>query len=137
MSSSLILRTIFVFAIIFVALGVIPKPFFCHTHAISVAFLRLLNEGDLLRCFRDSGSVTYASTLPAPLVGPRCPACTLPSPSASCISSFVQSLSTFDSNVREWHFVQHSLFRGKRGKDLLVSKINTTFAFRNRGVEQW
>ncbi len=125
MSSSLILRTIFVFAIIFVALGVIPKPFFCHTHAISVAFLRLLHEGDLLRCFRDSGSVTYASTLPAP------------SPSAPCISSFVQSLSTFDSNVREWHFVQHSLFRGKRGKDLLVSKINTTFAFRNRGVEQW
>ena len=125
MSSSLILRTIFVFAIIFVALGVIPKPFFCHTHAISVAFLRLLHEGDLLRCFRDSGSVTYASTLPAP------------SPSAPCISSFVQSLSTFDSNVREWHFVQHSLFRGKRGKDLLVSEINTIFAFRNRGVEQW
>ena len=28
-----------------------------------------------------------------------------------CISSFVQSLSTFASNVREWHFVQHSLFR--------------------------
>ena len=25
-----------------------------------------------------------------------------------CISSFVQSLSTFASNVREWHFVQHS-----------------------------
>ena len=125
MSSSLILRTIFVFAIIFVALGVIPKPFFCHTHAISVAFMRLLHEGDLLRCFRDSGSVTYASTLP------------VPSPSAPCISSFVQSLSTFDSNVREWHFVQHSLFRGKRGKDLLVSKINTIFAFRNRGVEQW
>ena len=51
---------------------------------------------DTTRCFRDSGSVTYVSTLPAP------------SPSAPCISSFVQSLSTFDSNVREWHFVQHS-----------------------------
>ena len=62
------------------------------------AILRLLHEGDLLRCFRDSGSVTYVSTLPAP------------SPSAPCISSFVQSLCTFKSNVREWHFVQHSHF---------------------------
>ena len=26
-----------------------------------------------------------------------------------CISSFVQSLSIFEANVREWHFVQHSL----------------------------
>ena len=34
----------------------------------------------------------------------------LPSSSAPCISSLVQSLSTFASNVREWHFVQHSLF---------------------------
>ena len=51
--------------------------------------MRLLHEGDLRRCFRDSGSVTYVSTLPAP------------SPSAPCISSFGQSLSAFDSNVRE------------------------------------
>ena len=29
--------------------------------------------------------------------------------SAPCISSFAQSLSTFETNVREWHFVQHSL----------------------------
>ena len=61
-------------------------------------FLRLLHEGDLLRCFRNSVSVTYVSTLPST------------SSSAPCISSFVQSLSTFETNVREWHFVQHSLF---------------------------
>ena len=29
-------------------------------------YMRLLHEGDLRRCFRDSGSVTYVSTLPAP-----------------------------------------------------------------------
>ena len=58
--------------------------------------LRLLHEGDLLRCFRNSASVTYMSTLPSA------------SSSAPCISSFVQSLSTFASNMREWHFVQHS-----------------------------
>ena len=29
-------------------------------------YMRLLHEGDLWRCFRDSGSVTYVSTLPAP-----------------------------------------------------------------------
>ena len=57
---------------------------------------RLLHEGDLLRCFRNSVSVTYVSTLPST------------SSSAPCISSFVQSLSTFETNVREWHFVQHS-----------------------------
>ena len=60
------------------------------------AMERLLHEGDLLRCFRDSVSVTYVSTLPST------------SSSAPCISSFVQSLSTFETNVREWHFVQHS-----------------------------
>ena len=60
-------------------------------------YLRLLHEGDLLRCFRNSTSVTYESTLPSA------------SFSAPYISSFVQSLSTFDSNVREWHFVRHSL----------------------------
>ena len=49
-----------------------------------VYFLRLLHEGDLLRCFRNSVSVTYVSTLPSP------------SSSAPCISSFVQSLGTFD-----------------------------------------
>mgnify|MGYP006956244283 CR=1 FL=1 len=65
-------------------------------------YMRLLHESDLLRRFRDSGSVTYASTLPAP------------SPSAPCISSFVQSLSTFNSNVREWRFLQHSLHRRVR-----------------------
>ena len=54
--------------------------------------LRLLHEGDLLRCYRNSASVTYVSTLPAP------------SPSASGISSCVQSPSTFEPNVREWHF---------------------------------
>ena len=58
--------------------------------------MRLLHEGDLLRCFRNSVSVTYVSTLPST------------SSSAPCISSFVQSLSTFETNVREWHFVQHS-----------------------------
>ena len=57
-----------------------------------------LHESDLLRCFRDSGSVTYVSTLQAP------------SPLAPGIPSFVQSLSTFEANVREWHFVQHSLY---------------------------
>ena len=70
--------------------------------------MRLLHEGDLRRCFRDSGSVTYMSTLPAPqlgLGGLRHLALIL----RPCISSFVQSLSAFDSNVREWHFVQHSL----------------------------
>ena len=44
-------------------------------------YFETLHEGDLLRCFRNSASVTYASTLPAPLVGPWCPACTLPSSS--------------------------------------------------------
>ena len=58
--------------------------------------MRLLHEDDLLRCFRNSVSVTYVSTLPST------------SSSAPCISSFVQSLSTFETNVREWHFVQHS-----------------------------
>ena len=57
---------------------------------------RLLHEGDLLRCFRNSVSVPYVSTLPST------------SSSAPCISSFVQSLCTFETNVREWHFVQHS-----------------------------
>ena len=52
--------------------------------------LRLLHEGDLLRCFRNSVSVTYVSTLPSA------------SSSAPCISSFVQSLSTFETNVREY-----------------------------------
>lgn len=42
--------------------------------------LRLLHKGDLLRCYRDSGLVTYVSTLPAH------------SPSAPCISSFLQHL---------------------------------------------
>ena len=56
------------------------------------ASLRQLHEGDLLRCYRNSGSVTYVSTLPAP------------SPSAPGISSCVQSPSTFEPNVREWHF---------------------------------
>ena len=60
--------------------------------------MRLLHEGDLLRCFRNSVLVTYVSTLPST------------SSSAPCISSFVQSLSTFETNVREWHFVQHSLY---------------------------
>ena len=62
---------------------------------------------DTTRCFRDSGSVTYVSTLPAPRWGLgalRHLALTL----RPCISFFVQSLSAFDSNVREWHFVQHS-----------------------------
>ena len=57
---------------------------------------RLLHEGDLLRCFRNSVSVTYVSTPP------------LTSSSAPCNSSFAQSLSTLETNVREWHFVQHS-----------------------------
>ena len=58
---------------------------------------RLLHEGDLRRCYRNSGSVTYVSTLPSP------------SSSAPCISSFVQCPGTLEANVREWHFVQHSL----------------------------
>ena len=41
---------------------------------------RLLHEGDLLRCFRNSASATYASALPSA------------SSLAPCISSFVQSL---------------------------------------------
>ena len=45
----------------------------------------------------NSVSVTYVSTLPSS------------SSSAPCISSFAQGLSTFEPNVREWHFVQHSL----------------------------
>ena len=53
---------------------------------------RLLHEGDLLRCFRNSVSVTYVSTLPSTLS------------SAPCISYFVQSLCTYEANVREWHF---------------------------------
>ena len=60
--------------------------------------MRLLHEGGLLRCFRNSVLVTYVSTLPST------------SSSAPCISSFVQSLSTFETNVRDWHFVQHSLY---------------------------
>ena len=39
----------------------------------------------------------------------------------------------FSSNSVQY---QHYSY-GKRDIDLLVSKINTTFAFRNRGVEQW
>ena len=67
------------------------------SHMVVADYSRLLHEGDLLRCFRNSASVTYVSTL------------LLSSSSAPCISSFVQSLSTFETNVREWHFVQHSL----------------------------
>ena len=81
-----------------------------------VTFLRLLHEGDLLRCFRNSGSVTYVSTLPSPWWGLgalRHLALIL----RPCISSFVPSLSTFESNVRERHFVQHSLFIGTFAKD--------------------
>ena len=51
---------------------------------VSSPYLRLLHEGDQLRCFWISVSVTYVSTLPSP------------SSSAPCISSFVQSLDTFD-----------------------------------------
>ena len=63
---------------------------------------------DTTRCFRNSGSVTYVSTLPSPLVGPWCPACTLPSSSAPCISSFVQ------------HSLYVSLIRQKNNGDTSV-----------------
>ena len=91
------------------------------THYLANIYMRLLHEGDLRRCFRDSGSVTYVSTLPVPQLGLgalRHLALTL----RSCISSFVQSLSTFDSNVREWHFVQHSHGMGRDGAGLRIRK---------------
>ena len=76
--------------------------------------MRLLHEGDLLRCFRNSVSVTYVSTLPST------------SSLAPCISSFVQSLSTFETNVREWHFVRHSPNIGIRiSPDLVTGSTQT------------
>ena len=76
-----------------------PRRYTSHTSEEKVGLIGhgwMLQNGDLLRCFRNSGSVTYVSTLPSP------------SPSAPGISSCVQSPSTFKANVREWHFVQHS-----------------------------
>ena len=43
---------------------------------------RLLHEGDLLRCFRNSALVTYVSTLPSALVEPWCPTAPCPHPQA-------------------------------------------------------
>ena len=56
---------------------------------VSSPYLRLLHEGDLLRCFRNSASVTYVSTLPSP------------SSSAPCILSFVQHSLFADAEVGE------------------------------------
>ena len=63
------------------------------------ASLRLLHEGDLWRCYRNSCLVTYTSTLPSP------------SSSAPNISSYVQSPSTFELKcVRMALLVHHSHF---------------------------
>ena len=81
--------------------------------------LRLLHKGDLLRPFRNSGSVTYVSTLLSPsssfeTVAQRRSIASLsefglshvreyaplPSSSVPYISSFVQSLRTFLANAR-------------------------------------
>ena len=71
-------------------------------------YMRLLHEGDLRRCFRDSGSVTYVSTLPAP--SPFC-VCLVPYVhlAVSDLHLILRSKSQHILvNVREWHFVQHS-----------------------------
>ena len=58
--------------------------------------MRQLHKSDLLRCFRNSGSVTYVSTLSSP------------SSSAPCISSFVQSLCRFAIKSARMLLLQHS-----------------------------
>ena len=76
----------------------------------------LLHEGDLRRCFQNSASVTYVSTLPST------------SSSAPCILSFVQSLGTFEANVREWHFVQHS-HEGSKKTTLVIARVQLQGSF--------